>query len=90
MNVKYDPDFIERLKKVDVRIRKSFKKVIVVFITNPNDFQLNNHSLREEWKGYRSIDVTGNWRAIYIEKVEGKGTVAYFVALGTHKELYKN
>jgi len=61
MIIRFDPDFVEILKGVSVRV----------------------------WKGYRSIDITGNWRAIYAEKVEGKDIVAYFVALGTHRELYK-
>jgi len=38
--------------------------------------------------GCRSIDVTADYRAIYKEVREGKEFNAYFVALGTHEELY--
>jgi len=89
MNVEYDPDFIKRLKKLDVRIRNSFKERILKFSKKPRDPQLNNHQLKKEWQGYRSIDITADWRAIYMEIKDGKENVAYFVAIGTHKELYK-
>ena len=89
MNVELDPDFVKHLKKLDVRIRQNFKKRIIKFSKNPQDPQLNNHRLKKEWSGYRSIDITADWRAIYTEKLEREKTVAYFVAIGTHKELYK-
>lgn len=89
MNVELDPDLVKKLKKFDVKILKSFKERIIKFSKNPFDLQLNNHLLKREWKGYSSIDITSDWRAIYKEIKIGEETVAYFVAIGTHKELYK-
>ena len=89
MNVKLSPGLLKKLKKSDVRIRKSFKERILVFSKNPQDLELDNHSLKREWKGYRSIDITSDLRAIYQEIQIGGETVAYFVALGTHNELYR-
>lgn len=89
MKVRFDPDFVEMLKQVNVRIRKEFIKRIKIFGIDPDNPQLNNHPLREEWKGYRSIDITSDWRAIYSEKIEGEEIIAYFEALGTHEQLYK-
>lgn len=89
MIVKYSPDFLKTFKKVDVRIRKSFKQRILIFSKNPNDLQLNNHQLRKEWQGHRSIDITVDHRAVYKEETLGKDKVAHFVTLGTHDELYK-
>ena len=54
---KYDPEFIQALKKADVRIRKSFKQRIAIFAQDPQNSQLNNHLLQKEYKGYRSIDI---------------------------------
>lgn len=88
MIIKYDPDFIASLKRQNVRIRSSFKKKILLFSKDPLYPQLHNHPLREEWAGYRSIDITNNFRAIYSEKVEGENEVAYFIAIGTHEQLY--
>lgn len=91
MKIRYDPDFIEGLKKADVRIRKSFKKRLVLFEKNPHSPQLNNHALRDEWRGYRSIDITADWRAIYKEliTIEGDEVIVYFTTFGTHAQLYR-
>ncbi|MBI4038677.1 type II toxin-antitoxin system mRNA interferase toxin, RelE/StbE family [Candidatus Daviesbacteria bacterium] len=89
MNAVYDSAFVKKLKKVGVRIRKSFKERILIFSKNPYDLQLNNHALKDGYKGYRSIDIAGDWRAIYKETQIGKEVVAYFVEFGTHVQLYK-
>jgi len=39
-----------------------------------------------ELRGYRSINITGDWRAIFME-IDG-GKIIYFVAIGTHSQLY--
>ena len=46
MIIRYDPDFIAKYKKQDVRIRKSLKERIALFIKDSNNPILNNHSLR--------------------------------------------
>jgi len=89
MNVKLDPDLLNKLKKLDVRIRKSFKERIAIFAKNPYDPQLNNHSLRKPYQGLRSIDITNDYRALYEEiKIEDEN-IAYFIILGTHEKLYQ-
>lgn len=90
MKIQYDPEFIERLKKQNVRIRKSFRKAIKIFSKNPSDARLHNHRLEKEYEGYRSIDITADWRAIYEEVRQGKDDfLIYFITLGTHKQLYR-
>lgn len=89
MIVRYDPDFLQDFKQANVRIRKSFKQKLEIFTKNPFDPQLNNHTLQREYMGCKSIDITNDWRAIYVEKIEEEDVVAYFIALGTHDELYK-
>lgn len=88
MKVFYDSAFYEKLKKVNVRIRKSLKERMLLFSKNPNDPALHNHALRDEWQGYRSIDITNKVRAIYKEVLVRQDIVAYFAIFGTHKELY--
>lgn len=88
MKIVYDSDFFSKLKKVNVRIRKSFKQKIAIFAKDPYYPQLNNHTLIDEFRGYRSIDINSDWRAIYEEILVGEETVAYFIALGTHTQLY--
>ena len=88
MKKQLSPLFFEKLKKVDVRIRKSFEEKIAVFEKNPLDPSLNNHPLKAPYEGLRSIDITNDYRAIYEEVPAGTETIAYFSLLGTHKELY--
>jgi addiction module RelE/StbE family toxin len=85
---KYDPEFIKTLKKKDVRIRKSFREKITMFAKDPQDPQLRNHSLQGAYQGYRSIDITNDYRALYTEKNEDDEIIAYFEEIGTHEELY--
>lgn len=89
MNVQLDSDFTKKLKKQSVLIRKNFKERIIIFSKDPDYPKLNNHPLREKWKGHRSIDITDDWRAIYKEIRIGGEIIAYFVAIGTHEELYR-
>lgn len=88
MKRRYDPAFIKTLKKIDVRIHKSFKEKIVIFAKNPYDPSLNNHKLKQDYVGYRSIDITADYRAIYEEINESDEPVAYFFLIGTHEQLY--
>lgn len=88
MKVFFDPDFYKQYKKVDVRIQNSVDERIRIFRKNPMDSQLNNHALHEPYRGYRSIDITTDYRALYKDVSIEAEMVAYFVILGTHDELY--
>lgn len=88
MKVRYSPHFYKQYKRVNIRIRNSIDQKIALFIKNPKDFQLNNHSLREPYQDLKSIDITADWRALYQELVIEEDIVAYFVELGTHDQLY--
>lgn len=90
MTIRYTGNFLKKLKKADVRIRKAFKKRLLIFRKNPNDSQLDNHPLQREYQGYNSIDITADYRAIYKEVVRADDTNIYFTSFGTHEELYKS
>lgn len=89
MKVYFDAEFYRRYKKVDVRIQKSVDERIRIFRKNPIDPQLNNHPLHEPYQGYRSIDITADYRAIYEEFQEDDEEIVYFTTIGTHEELYQ-
>lgn len=86
MQIRYSKKFIKEFKKCPTNIQNSFKKRLIVFLNCPNHSLLNNHSLVGQLKGYKSINITGDWRAIF-EEFNDKQTV-YFVAIGTHSQLY--
>ena len=88
MKVKFSKEFIKKYKKANVRIRNRVDEQILLFENNPNESSLRHHSLHNEWLGYKSIDITDDYRAIYEEVETEKDVSAYFIDLGTHKELY--
>ncbi len=88
MKRQLSPLFFEKLKKVDARIRKSVYEKMAIFEKNHLDASLNNHALKDKYEGFRSIDITNDYRAIYEEVPSGTETIAYFFLLGTHHELY--
>lgn len=88
MIVKYTDNFLKQLKKSDVRIRKAFKQRLLLFIENPNDLELNNHPLQREYVGFRSIDITADYRAVYKEVIQEDDIYIYFTSFGTHIKLY--
>lgn len=89
MTVYFTARFYREYKKANVRVRHRVDKRLGLFKKNPNDPELNNHPLKRNWSGYRSITITADWRAIYEEVEEAGEIVAYFAALGTHSQLYR-
>lgn len=88
MIVRFTNNFRLQYKNADVRIQNKTDECLRIFKRNPNDLQLKNHKLKREWVGYRSINITSDWRAIFEEFQLADEIVVYFVALGTHKQLY--
>lgn len=67
----------------------AFRRRLEIFLDDSHNPQLNNHKLTSELQGYRSINVTGDWRAIYSEAEDEEGEkIVIFEVLGTHSELY--
>jgi addiction module RelE/StbE family toxin len=71
-------------------MQKIIKDRIALFALQPAHPLLRNHSLTGNYKGFRSINITGDWRAVYRVLKDNQGnTVIVFEALGTHSQLYK-
>ncbi len=88
MTFLYTSNFLQQLKKANVRIRKAFKQRVKIFTKRMNDPILNNHPLKNEYQGYNSIDITNDYRAIFKTAVQEGDKVVYFTLFGTHEELY--
>jgi mRNA-degrading endonuclease YafQ of YafQ-DinJ toxin-antitoxin module len=65
-------------------VRQAWYAAAELFGENSYHPSLNNHELQNEFRGKRSIDITDDYRAVY---VPGKNR-ATFVRIGTHEELY--
>lgn len=87
MTINYSKKFIKKFERCDIVIQKSFRQKLVLFIENKFHPQLNNHALTGKFSKFRSINITGDWRAIFIE-YDNRETI-FFEILGTHSELYK-
>lgn len=78
--------FDKMLEKAPYKIRDKFQERLDLFLINPFDQILNNHSVDPLHPGCRSINITGNWRALF--KSLGNNAVI-FTKIGTHSQLYK-
>jgi addiction module RelE/StbE family toxin len=86
MQIEYSKKFIKEFKKCPTNIKKSFASKLNILINDKFNITLNNHSLSGKLKEYRSININADWRAVFQEINNGK--IIYFVAVGTHSQLY--
>ena len=78
-------DFKKDLYKLTQKQREQFYARLLIFSENPLDPILNNHQLHGQYKNARSINITGDIRAIY-EQID-KNTVL-FLTIANHNNLY--
>jgi len=71
--------------KLNAEIQEKVDERLQIFLQNPHHQLLHNHKLKGEWQGYRSINITGDYRALYREVEDG---VAEFYTVDTHSNLY--
>jgi mRNA interferase YafQ len=76
--------FNKDYKKLAPKIKEQFKVRRNIFLVDPFHSSLNNHELHGKYSGYRSLNITGDYRAIYYMK----GETVVFIRIGTHPELY--
>ena len=84
MKVKFHKSFVKDYNRADLKVKSAFEKRLGIFFKNPYHISLKNHPLVGAWQGYRSVSITGDFRAVY----KASGETAIFVALGTHSKLY--
>lgn len=76
--------FKKQYQKLPRKIQKQAIERLRLFVENKFHSQLNNHALHYPYEGCRSIDISGDIRAIY-EEIPGG---VLFIRIGTHSELY--
>ena len=85
MNIVLRPSFVKNFERLDASVRRKFLERRELFETHPLHPLLNNHSLTAEYAGCRSINITGDYRAIYFMH----GATCIFIRIGTHPQLYE-
>ena len=85
--VEFSKKFEKDLRRAPLKIKITFRSRLEIFLTDKYNPILNNHALTGKYEKYNSINISGDWRAIY-QEFDG-GEVIYFNILGTHSKLYK-
>ena len=85
MKISYSKKFTKEYIKLSQQVKDKFIKRQAILSTHYFHPLLNNHQLHGEWAGCRSINITGDIRAIF-EELENNHIE--FIAIGGHSELY--
>lgn len=85
MIILFHRHFTKAYKKLPHKIKKQFNARLKLFAEDPFHPLLYNHALHGEWQHFRSINVTGDIRAIY-QFIDND--TAEFVLIDTHTDLY--
>lgn len=85
MRVIFHKRFIKCFSKLPSKAQDVFYKKLIIFYDDKFNIALNNHSLSGKHSDKRSINITGDYRAIFKEQENGD---VVFLLIGTHSELY--
>ena len=86
MNVVFHKRFDKMAAKLSPKVKIKMIERVTLFSKDPLHYTLRNHALNTPYEGSFSIDVTGDYRAIYYLVDE---QTAMFTHIGTHSQLYK-
>ena len=85
VRIEYHPRFKKQYRKLPSSAQVRFQHRIKLLIIEPDNPMLRVHALKAEYKGYLSMNVTGDIRALFY--YEGTNVVV-FGFIGTHSQLY--
>jgi len=85
MRIEFARSFDRQYVKLPKKIQDKFITRLEMWENNPNAPQLHDHALTGKYRGYRSINITGDVRALYTRNGE---TIIIFGFIGTHSQLY--
>jgi len=85
MTIQYTPKFKKQYKKLPAKLQYRFDERLQLFIEDPTNEVLRVHPLKGSFKGYWSMNVSGDLRAIYLKKGE---ELIIFALIGTYSQLY--
>ena len=85
MRVSYHRKFDKQFEKLRRSVQKKFKERRNLFLTDQFHPLLDNHPLNPPFVGSRSINITGDYRAIFKQVAED---LIIFTDIGTHHELF--
>jgi len=77
--------FEKAFKKMPPNLQTKFYEILETFQCNKTNQLLNNHVLIGKYLGYRSIDLTGDYRILF-EEIDIE--TIKLVNIGTNPQLY--
>ena len=81
----HSPIYKRQFRKLPGDVQKKVMERLALFMQYEMHPLLNNHPLRFEWTGYRSVNITVDYRMIF-RKISI--TFVRLEQVGTHSELY--
>lgn len=83
--IEFTKSFTKQFKKLRINQQERFYERLELFKKNPQARVLRDHALKGKYKGYRSIDIEGDLRALYYVKDD---VIVVFAIIGSHSQLY--
>jgi len=85
MKICFHKNFDKQFGKLRANEKKKVEERLQIFLENPFNPILENHPLKGKYTDYRSINITGDLRAIYKFLNENE---CIFIAVDNHSNLY--
>lgn len=89
IRIEFHKDFEKQLAKLPTKKRTKTVDAIEEYARNPKARSLRDHTLTGMWAGHRSISAGGDLRLHFRIIIEDADYIIFFVAVGTHSQLYK-
>ncbi len=86
MNIIIHKNFKKKYQDLQIKERSKVSERLKIFRRNPFNPILNNYPLRGKYNDYRSINITGDLRAIY-KRIDDNEV--RFITIGSHSGLYR-
>lgn len=84
MEIVLHPKFLKELQKLSKQKQRQFTQRIDLFLEDAAHPMLNIHALHGRLAGLKSMNVSGDLRAIFEEKSD----TVIFYKIGTHHQLF--
>lgn len=86
MKHEFHRQFTKELSRLSHSQAEHFYERLALLLLSPDHSLLSRHPIHGKYKGYWSIDISGNLRAVYSVHDD----VYSFIHIGTHHQLYGN
>jgi addiction module RelE/StbE family toxin len=87
--IRFTRNFDKRYVRLSPKIKNQFQQRLILFQQDHFHPILRNHQLTGRYQRCRSINVTGDYRAIYSVNIVDSRKIIVFEEIGTHSRLYQ-